>query len=68
MPDERVGRPSVSSGPLSSRKLYAASWLCVYSRRPKPVRARSPRMFHRSQAASQSALKLLLVGSLPVPM
>jgi hypothetical protein len=28
-PDERVGRPLASSGPASSRKLYAASWLCV---------------------------------------
>ena len=34
MPDERVGRPSASSGPESSRKLYAASWLCVYSFSP----------------------------------
>ncbi|HET9738949.1 MAG TPA: hypothetical protein VFP78_12605 [Solirubrobacteraceae bacterium] len=33
-PDERVGRPRASSGPLSSRKPYAASWLCVVQLQP----------------------------------
>ena len=67
MPLERVGRPSASRGPLSSRKLYAMSWLCVYSFRPCDA-ARSPKKFQRSAASSQSATKALPVGSLPVPM
>jgi hypothetical protein len=67
MPLERVGRPSASSGPLSSRKLYAMSWLCVYSFSPCDA-ARSPKKFHRSAASSQSATNALFVGSLPVPM
>ncbi len=67
MPLERVGRPSASSGPLSSRKLYAMSWLCVYSLSPW-LAARSPKTFHRSAASCQSARYALPVGSLPVPM
>jgi hypothetical protein len=55
MPEERVGLPSASSGPESSRKLYASAWLCVYSLSPFAA-AISPSAVHRSIAASQSAL------------
>ena len=66
-PDERVGRPSASGGPLSRRKLYTPSWLCVYSLISYSSRAISPSWFQRSAAASQSALKRLPLGSPPVP-
>ena len=49
----RAGRAARAcpAGRCRAGSCSALSWLCVYSRSPKPVRARSPRMFHRSQAS-----------------